>query len=63
MELWKNHHAYILRRFVVIEVMEAIVAMITPDNFRSSRSALVLSGLAYKDGHVIRLTFLSGKVP
>jgi hypothetical protein len=48
---------------VVIEVMEAIVAMITPDNFRSSRSALVLSGLAYKDGHVIRLTFLSGKVP
>jgi hypothetical protein len=35
MELWKNHRAYILRRFVVIEVIEVIeviMAMITPDH-------------------------------
>jgi hypothetical protein len=35
MELWENHRAYILRRFVVIEVIEAIeviMAMITPDH-------------------------------
>jgi hypothetical protein len=34
MELWKNHRAYILRRFVVIEVIEVIeviITMITPD--------------------------------
>jgi hypothetical protein len=34
MELWKNHRAYILKRFMVIEVIEAIeviMAMITPD--------------------------------
>jgi hypothetical protein len=31
MELWKNHRAYILRRFVVIEVIKVIMAMITPD--------------------------------
>jgi hypothetical protein len=30
-ELWKNHRAYILRRFVVVEVIEVIMAMITPD--------------------------------
>jgi hypothetical protein len=24
MELWKNHHAYILRRFVVVEVVELV---------------------------------------
>jgi hypothetical protein len=24
MELWKNHRAYILRRFVVIEVVELV---------------------------------------
>jgi hypothetical protein len=30
-ELWKNHRTYILRRFVVIEVIEVIMAMITSD--------------------------------
>jgi hypothetical protein len=24
MKLWKNHHAYILRRFVVVEVVELV---------------------------------------
>jgi hypothetical protein len=36
MELWKNHRAYILRRFVVIEVIEVIkviMAMITPNHY------------------------------
>jgi hypothetical protein len=35
MELWENHRAYILRRFVVIEVIEVIeviMTMITPDH-------------------------------
>jgi hypothetical protein len=31
MELWKNHRTYILRRFVVIEMIEVIMAMIAPD--------------------------------
>jgi hypothetical protein len=33
MELWKNHRVYILRRFVVIEVIEVIRAMITSDPY------------------------------
>jgi hypothetical protein len=24
MELWRNHHAYILRRFVVVEVVKLV---------------------------------------
>jgi hypothetical protein len=33
MELWKNHRAYILRRFVVIELIGVIMAMIIPDRY------------------------------
>jgi hypothetical protein len=31
MELWRKHRVYIPMRFVVIEVIEVIMAMITPD--------------------------------
>jgi hypothetical protein len=32
MKLWENHRVLILRRFVVVEVIEVIMSMITPDH-------------------------------
>jgi hypothetical protein len=31
MKLWKNHRAYILRRFMMIKVIKVIIIMITPN--------------------------------
>jgi hypothetical protein len=32
MELWKKHRAYTLRRFVVVEVIEVIMSVISSDH-------------------------------
>jgi hypothetical protein len=47
-ELWKNHRAYILRRFVVVEVIKVIMSMITPDHHDHLDPRYYYSGLAYQ---------------
>jgi hypothetical protein len=62
MELWKNHYAYILRRFVVISMLTADQNMIEPitADRMSWPSWLILVPLCAsvpRPDHVIRLTF------
>jgi hypothetical protein len=49
MELWKNHRAYILRRFVVVEVIGVIMAMTIPDPHDHLDLRHSLPGLACQD--------------
>jgi hypothetical protein len=46
MELWKNHRIYILRRFVVVELVEGrpVRQLVKMVEARPSRSDLVLFG-------------------